>query len=204
MIWSWMLAGMRFHTRLGVEQSAPTSAAAQKVLLDLVDRASSHGAQREVEWAEFLASSKLAREEMLKYERGHGAVPHDLAPHPRDMVIDPWTGEHRIDGPVNADQKRLEQQFLAQRQNAEFTMRCSAEAYHTATSDQERGLHLQAVATARSVWLHYNSKVGLNERLSPAMISRFEQEAIIASQPRSTEYVALEFGPPPEGGHNDF
>ncbi|QEH81854.1 hypothetical protein EIK56_14360 [Sphingomonas sp. C8-2] len=193
-----------FRKMLHEGLSAPASAAAQKMLFDVVDRVTTHDAQREQEWADFLARSKPALEAKLSHERRHGAVPIDLAPHPRDIVIDPWSGEHRIDGPVNADQKRLENSFISHRREAEFMMQCSATAYHEATSEQERGLHLQAVATARSVWLHYNAKVGLNERLSPAMISRFEPENIMASKAYFSEGAPLEYGPLPEGWEDDF
>lgn len=153
-----------------------TSAASRRILFEQLGKALDHQVARDKDWADFIKSNKAELEELLRanqrerqeaQRRGdrNDILILDPIPHPWNMVANDWTGEYRIEGPLNQAEFGLELRMLVQRDDAEGVMRRSFEAFKLATSDEERTLHRDALEHARSVWKHYNDRVSLRKRL---------------------------------------
>lgn len=165
--------------------TAPTSAASRRVLFDIAHGAVDHHLSRKQEWVDKLKTYKTEWDEKLREnhkqrrearQRGETSDYGSLhpVPHPENIVVDPWTYEFRIDGPVNDQQLAMEGQLLGLRAETEYTMFLAARAYREATSDEERQLHRDAIKKARKTWMLYNSKVSRTNKVAVRRLDEFD------------------------------
>lgn len=101
-------------------------------------------------------------------ERGPGALPDDLYPHPDDVLIDPRTGRVEISGAMCAEEQREVDVVLAVRamHQEEYT-RCET-ALTTTTDEQERAALIERRIRAEILFELCNER--LAERLQVGLV----------------------------------
>ncbi|MHC4179960.1 MAG: DUF5681 domain-containing protein [Planctomycetota bacterium] len=100
----------------------------QKYFLEYVSRAEELHLRTKVEHYVRLETLKRAGERALAESERRGLPPPELLPHPDDIVLNPSTGEARIEGPENAEDVHYYEHTMQLR---DYGLLCSAHADKT-------------------------------------------------------------------------